>query len=57
MALFYLSVPVSHDSVTVSQHAQYEDPETEAAKIKSAINKFIIYICAFSTVTFQNVFH
>ncbi len=23
---------VGHDSVTVSQHAQYQDPETEAAK-------------------------
>ncbi len=25
-------VPVSHDSVAVSQHAQYQDPEAEAAK-------------------------
>ncbi len=31
------SVPVSHDRVTGSQHAQYQDPETEAAKRNSAI--------------------
>ncbi len=27
VAPFYSSVPVSHDSVTVSRHAQYQDPE------------------------------
>ncbi len=37
MAKFYLCVPVSHDSVTVSQHVQYQGPETEAAKWNSAI--------------------
>ncbi len=26
------SVPVRHDRVTVSQHEQYSDPETEAAE-------------------------
>lgn len=41
MALFYSSVPVSHDSVTVSQHAQYYDPDTEAAKENSAIINLI----------------
>ncbi len=51
MAVFYLSVPVSQDSVTVSQHEQYQDPETEAAKWNSAIIHFIIYTCAFPTVT------
>ena len=44
MALLYSSVPVSHDSVTVSQHAQYQDPETEAAKWNSAIIHLIIYM-------------
>ncbi len=53
--LFYSSVPVSHDNGTASQHAQYQDPETEAAKWNSAIIHFIIYTCAFLTVTCQNV--
>ncbi len=43
------SVPVSPDSVTVSQHEQYQNPETEAAKWNSAITHFIIYTCAFPT--------
>lgn len=29
--------------MTVSQHAQYQDPQTEAAKWNSLINNFIIY--------------
>ncbi len=33
MALFYLRVPVSHDSVTASQHAQYQDLVTEDATV------------------------
>ncbi len=37
MALFYSSLPLSHDSVTASQHEQYRDPETEAVKWNSAI--------------------
>ena len=56
MALFHSSVPVSHDSVTVSQRAQYQDPETEATKWNSAVINFIIYTCAFPAVTCQNVF-
>lgn len=32
MALFSSSVSINHDSVTVSKHEQYQDPETEAAK-------------------------
>ena len=36
MASLYSSE--SHDSVTVSQHAQYQDPETKAAKWNSVIN-------------------
>ncbi len=55
MALFYSSVPASHDSVTVSQHAQHQDPETEAAEGISAIINLIIYICAFPAVTCQKV--
>ena len=56
MALFFSSVPLSRDSVTVSCHAQYQDPENEAAKWNSAVINYIIYICAFSTVTCQNAF-
>ncbi len=56
MALFCSSVPVRHDSVTVSQHEQYQDPETEAAKWNSVIINFIIHTCAFLTVTCQNIF-
>ncbi len=32
--------PVCHDSVTVSQHEQHQDPETEAAKWNSAFINF-----------------
>ncbi len=55
MALLYSSVPLCHDSVTVNQHAQCYDPETEAAKWNSAIIHFIIYAGAFPTVTCRNV--
>ncbi len=37
MALFYSSVPVSHDSVIVSQPEQNQNPETGAAKWNSDI--------------------
>ncbi len=40
--LFKCSI-ISHDSVTVSQHAQHRDPETEAATWNSAIINVIIY--------------
>ncbi len=40
MALFYSSAPASLDSLTVSQHAQYQGPETEVAKWNSAIFAF-----------------
>ena len=33
--------------MTVSQQAQHQDPETEAAERNSAIIRFIIYICDF----------
>ncbi len=56
MALCYLSVTVSHVRETVSQHAQYQDPETEAAKGNVAIINFITHTCAFPAVTGQNVF-
>lgn len=45
MTLLYSSVPVSHDSVTVSQHEQHQDPEIEAVKWDSAIIYFLIYTC------------
>lgn len=37
----------SYNSVTENQHAQYQDPETEAeaAKSNSDIINFIIYTC------------
>ncbi len=31
--------------MTVSQHAQYQDPETEAAEWNSAIIHFTIWTC------------
>lgn len=31
MAVFNYIFPVSHNSVTVSQHAKHQDPESEAA--------------------------
>ncbi len=31
MAQFYSNVPVSYDSVAVSQYAQHQDPDTEEA--------------------------
>ncbi len=56
MAQFYSNVPVNRDSVTVSQHTQYQDPETETAKWNSAVIHFIIYTCAFPTVMCQKYF-
>ena len=56
MVPLFSSVPVSHDdSVRVSQHAQYQEPETEATEWNSAIIYFTIYTCAFTTVMCQNV--
>jgi len=34
----------------MSQHAQYQDPETEAAKCYKVIIHFMIYNCAFQNV-------
>ncbi len=42
--------------VTVSQHTQLRDPETEAAEWKFSLTYFIIYTCSVPTVTCQNVF-
>lgn len=53
IALFYSSAPVSNDSVTVIQHAQYQDTEVEAAKWNSAIVNCLNYTCAFPTATCQ----
>ncbi len=55
MAPFHSRAPVGHDSVTASQHAQHQDPETEAAKWNSAIINLIIYTCAFPSAACQNV--
>lgn len=38
--------------MTVIQHAQYQAPKTEAAKLNSAIIQFIIHTCVLPTVTF-----
>ena len=45
MALFYLSVPVGHKSATVSQYAQYLDPETEAVNWNSTIIHLFYFGC------------
>lgn len=37
--------------MTLNQHAQYEDPETKAAKWNLVIINIIIYTCAFPIVT------
>lgn len=37
--------------MTKSQHAQQQDPATEAAEWNSAIFDFIIHTCAFHNVT------
>lgn len=50
MTLSCSGVPLNYDSVIVSLHAQYKDPETEEA----IFNK-LIYTCDFPTVTCQNV--
>ncbi len=55
MAQFCSGVPVSYDGVTVSQHAQYQDPETKAAKWNSAIFNFYYLYLFFSTVTSRDV--
>lgn len=41
MALFNSSVAVSRESVSVSRHQQCQEPETEAAKINSAVIHFV----------------
>lgn len=55
MAVVCLRVPASSESVTVSHHAQYQDPEIKAAQLNSAIINVIIYTI-YSTVIYQNVF-
>lgn len=42
--------------MTVWQHAQNQDAETEAAKGNSAIINLVSHTCAFPAVTGQNVF-
>lgn len=48
-------VPVRHDSVAVSQHAE-SPPEPETAEWNSSNGHFIMYTCAFPTVTCPNIF-
>ncbi len=56
MVLFYSSVSIRPDIVTVSQHAQCQQyPENDAVKWNSAIINFIIHTCSFPTMTCQHV--
>lgn len=50
MALLCSNVQVGHVSVTVKQHAHYQDLETEAAEWNASINNFIIHTPAFPNV-------
>lgn len=45
LALLYSSDPVSHHSVSVSQHAQYSYPQTAAVKWNSAI--IVLFVILF----------
>lgn len=45
--VFYLNVPVSPDSLTVSEHQQYQNLETEAARLNLTIINFLIYKCEY----------
>lgn len=47
MAQLYLSVAVSHVSVTVNQSAQYQHPETGAKRKKKFGHRSYYYNCAF----------
>ena len=45
MVLFYSSVSVSNDRVTVNQHVERQDPETEAATwITAFLNLITVYV-------------
>ncbi len=39
----FFCVPMNHDTMTVSQYAQYQNPQTEAAQCNEAIINLIIY--------------
>lgn len=62
MAQLHSSVPVSHDSMTVCQHPQNQDPETGEAKHREAaivtyiISNQEVLQCVFPSVTCLNVF-
>ena len=49
-ATFYSNVPEKRHSVTVSQQAQRQDPDTEPTRLNSTNINFVIYTCAFPTV-------
>ena len=55
MALFYSSVPVSHDSVTESQHEQQQGFGAEAANWISVIINFVGHTRAVPTAADQDV--
>lgn len=46
IALFYSRVPVSHESVTVSQHTQSQDTEIQASINHYPVTVTFIHICA-----------
>lgn len=54
MILLFSRVSLNHDGTAVSQEAQCHKAEPEATKLNSALINFIIYTCAFTTVTSQN---
>lgn len=46
-AQLYSRVPVSHDSVTVSQHAQYQEPETESRWMELSLTMVLFTLDSF----------
>lgn len=62
MAQLHSSVPVSHDSMTVSQHPQNQDPEMgdakhrEAAIVPYIISNQEVLHCVLPSVNCPNVF-
>ncbi len=49
----YSSAPVRHDSVIVPQHAQYQDHETEAAKMNSSIITPVLFLLWHAKIFFM----
>lgn len=54
--LITLTMVLTQRAKSVSQQVQRQDPDTGAAKWKSATISFMIYTCAVSAVTCRHVF-